>query len=375
MLLAAPSLAAANGEAEQATECRFADALAQGKEVKPARKAYVEVLKVNPASKCAENGLAALNAPSTKSAGEERSDAVDEIVGWLSALAILIGLAALLFFAFLFLDYIPKLGLLIRKIPVIGTFFNSALAPRLSFGEIDDKSVDHNPGPALTARIKRRLGQMREEATSNELEYDLDSSDPRQRFADVVSETGGLKSALESASDVSDQTKAVAALLSIFYTLLPIKRFEISGSLEPPTKTGAAATLILEEGSGFVSATSLHGAPCKGDSEANAAEYMQLADPAAVWIQYEIVANLSHQDTDVSLAESQALIREGIDHLERGERSKACASFEKALRVNRDNWAAYLGLGIAEARLGKDFKQAIARIEEGIRLMREHAHA
>lgn len=364
LLLTASAAAGPNSEGA-ANPCAFPEALVQAKEDAEARKAYVGVLKLDPSSPCARDGLAALNEPAAESASKKRTDFVEEVAGWLEAIAVAIGTLAVLFFALLFLGYCPWVERRMRRLWLV----RRVLAPRLSFGAIDAEAVDEKIGTPMTARIKERLGQMREEALSHVPEYDLDSGGPRQEFADLVSGSGSLKSALESASDISGQAKAVAALLSIAYTLLPIKRFEISGSLEPPVATGAAATLILEQGGNFGAATTLQG-PHPAGEKPKAAEYMQLADPAAVWIQYEVAQALRHEEPDPAKAESLALVREGIECYGRGKLPEARARYEKALQLNERNWAAYVGLAVAEARLGEDFETSVRRIEEGLALMR-----
>lgn len=49
----------------------------------------------------------------------------------------------------------------------------------------------------------------------------------------------------------------MAALLNLVYSLLPIKRFEISGCLEPPAGSVAAASLILEDDAQLRAGTSV----------------------------------------------------------------------------------------------------------------------
>lgn len=350
--------------------CAFADSLAKAKEDQEARKAYVGVLKADPSSPCALKGLEALNASPPESVAKQRNNTVDEIVAWLKALAVLIGALIVLFFLFLLLGYLPWLGRRLQRFwPV-----RLVLAPRLSFGLIGDEAMDKKLGAPITARIKERLGHLRDDALDHVSGYgldfyDLDFGGPQQNFADLVSGNGGLKSALESASDISEQTKTVAALLSVLYTLLPIKRFEVSGVLEPSASTGAAITLVLEESNRFGAATTLQGPPPAG-GDPDAAEYLQLADPAAVWIQYEVARALRDEDGDPARAKSHALVREGFDCYGEGELEAARTRYQRALQMNKDNWAAYVGLAIADARLGGEFLASIKSLEEGLERMR-----
>jgi tetratricopeptide (TPR) repeat protein len=392
--------------------CATAEALASAGEAKDARKAYVAVLQADPASKCALTGLTKLNTPAAESAtkdcetGEQfldvhrNADAIDsfkaalkkdpkddcatkglaeagpsvptrvldEIAGSIPTVLIGIGLVVLLLFLLLLFAYWPWLGRGMRRVPLLSLI----LRPRLTFETLEDAAVDGKPGAPIAARIKERLGRMRDEALADELgEYDLDLGSPREEFADLVSKNGGLKKSLEKASDISDQTKLVAAVLDVVYALLPIPRYEISATLEPPASTGAAATLLLERNTKHEAATTLRSPePAKGTAAPGAADYVKLADPAAVWIQFEIARSLKGDKANAAAAESHALVREGLDFYHRDDFEQARASYEKALRINRRNWAAYVCLAVAEARLGKDFARSLKHTEEGLEEMK-----
>lgn len=408
----APRSASGNGP------CTLPDTLSKAKEDKEARKAYVAVLKNNPTAKCALDGLAKLNAPAAKSAKEacelgqayldvhRHADAAeafksglekdpqaecaknglekagpswftrtaDTVANSIPTVLIFIGLGLLVVFAFLLLGYWPWMKRQIRRPPVLGPLVSRVLGPRLTFESVEDKAVDGSPGGPFAARIKERLSSMRDEALSRQApEYSLDIGTPREEFADLVSKDGGLKNSLDNASDISDQAKVVAALLSLVYSLLPIRRFEISGSLEPPASTGVAATVLLERDSKLAAATTLR-APQKASGTPTAPDYMQLADSAAVWIQHEVARSLDNREPDPGAAESQALVREGLDFYGQEELEKARTCYEKALELNRRNWAAYVCLAVAEARSGQNFGRSIRKSEEGLGLIRGEAN-
>ncbi len=433
--------------------CKSAAALAAAGDSEAATKEYVRLLEEDPAEGCASEGLTNLNkpAPATPTAAEkecvagrllleahrkEQALSVYESaaknqpelecvaaglhaagpdseggVDWsrdawiVLGIIVLIGLAAWL---------APHFDWLVRQLRGV-VILRSILKPRLDFEDVGGVEVDEKPGPAITTRIKKKLINMREEALQDAHEYDLDLARPREEFADFVSENGSLKTALEKASDISDQTKLAAALLSIAYTLLPIPRFVIGASLEPPTvDERASLTLLLEQKGKSAAAITLEGAkpkpaatddtksdqttvapspskatismkpdgtatvelpepapaapsPPAPEKHPNAGDYVRLADPAAVWIQFEIARALNGEPADEDASKSHALTLEGLELYEWDNFESAVEKYELALGLNRKNWSAYVCLAAAESRLGKDPAQSIRRIKEALK--------
>jgi tetratricopeptide (TPR) repeat protein len=235
----------------------------------------------------------------------------------------------------------------------------------MTIEEFVDDAVEGKPGASIAARIKERLHRVREEATSPDaLDIGIDFSTPREDFVELVSENGSLKSSLEKASDISDQTKIVAAVLNLAYALLPIERISITATMEPPSRGGATATFILEKNARLEAATTLRGAqPATG--EPTAADYSRLADPAAVWVQYEVARVLAGQREDADAAESYAFLREGLDYQAADERIKARSCYLEAISLDPSNASAYLNLALLDAWFADDFDSAIEVLEAG----------
>jgi tetratricopeptide (TPR) repeat protein len=364
-----------------AEDCKLGKALQKAGDSADAASAFKSELEANPGSSCASKGLEeALEAGGPNSI----TSTVEDITGSIPTILVIVGLLILACFVLLMLGYIRPLNRQMQRVPVISFI----LRPRLSFESIVDSAVEGTPGEAILVRVKELLGRMRDEDVEEKMsEYDLDLGSPREEFADLVSKGGGgLKSSLENASDISDQTKIVAALLQIVYGLLPISRYEISGSLQPPATSGAAVTLLLERNAKPVTAVTLHSPPPMAkdaaaadkadkeakDSEPKASDYAQLADPAAVWIQFEVARSLSGKAPKRGATESHALVREGINFYSAlDDMAAARVCFERAIRLDRENWSAYACLTVAEARSGEDFDAAIKRATEGLHAMRD----
>lgn len=407
LLLAAP----ARGQTEppKPSPCASADALKKVGETEEAKKAYLEVLKSGSGSNCAPEGLEELkatepppaaedcargntyleldrNGAATKAfeAGLEKNPhshcakhglekagpsgvtgAIYEIVQFLPTLVEAAVLLVLALFAVLMVGYLRPVGRLMRGVPGIRHIVSPRLKIEILEGEIEDK-----PGAAIAAGIKERLWRMRDEAVSRTAPgYDLDFGTPRDEFADLVSDNGGLKSALENASEVSEQTKVVAAVINLVYWALPIKRFSLSGCLEPSNEAGEpGATLLLEKNSKLEGAATLR-SPNPTAATLTAADYMRLVDPSAVWLQYEVTRVLRGRDADPEKAESYALLREGLDCYALKSLEEARSCYERAILLNRRNWAAYVSLAVVEARLGDDFKRSVEKAKDGFERM------
>lgn len=386
--------------------CALGRALAKAGETAEAKKAYIAVLMREPEEGCASKALAKLNAKASRPAREDcetgeklldvhrKADAIEsfksalkldpgddcatdgleeagpsdvtrivgEVTGSIPTVAAIFGFAVFGLFILLLSGYSRRIARHLRRWWGI----RAILKPRLSFGVVEEEATPGKPGTSLTARVKQRLTRMRDEALRDH-EYDLDFGRPREEFADIVSVEPALKTSLEKASDISDQTKPVAALLNIAYTVLPIPRLEIGTTLEPSSSNVPAATVMLQQNSKLEGATTLRGpAPAKKGNDLKASEYLQLADPAAVWVQFEVARVLKGDPPNAAEAESQALVVEGLDLYHMDEMEGARDRFENALRVDHRNWGAYVCLASAEARLGGDFERSIKTILEGL---------
>jgi tetratricopeptide (TPR) repeat protein len=376
--------------------CAVPDALRDVGEEQRARKGYVVLLRRDPQLPCATNGLTEINTDTTAQEVKalcDRGDAyrrlhrdddalssyksalekdatrdscgetgIDELnspstagrwFDWIAAALpqylLACGLALAALFVFLLSGYFgPMHGLLVQR-PLLGRI----LSPRLNLEPLSDQS-DKKVGEAIEARIRERLTRMREEATRTQVPA-LDFGTPREDFADLVAGDNGLKSAVEKASEATgEHGKAVAAVLNLLYTLLPIRRLTIAGVVEPAVGPRASATLNLQNDGRLAAAASLVGPVSKTPHALEASDYLKLAGPAAVWVQYEVARTIrGSRDLGPDAAESYALVREGLDRQLEGNYPEALGLYDHALELDPTNWAAWVNRGMAEAFLGE----------------------
>jgi tetratricopeptide (TPR) repeat protein len=354
----ATSAAAAVPEAPEIRDlCTRAATLRAAGEEGDAVAVYKSALETSPASACATKGLKD-GPPATL------TSRLEEIIEFLPQLLLAAGLALLTLFCVLLLGHVRLLHRTLIRVPGLGRM----LSPRLTLSALTDQS-GMNVGETLDARIKKQLAESRRLAFLRKgPAYEMDFSTPGEDFADLVAGDGGLKSALEKASESSDQLKIVGAILTLMYTLLPTQRLTVAGVLEPITGPCVSATLNLDEGGRPVAAATLLGSVPEDGAALTAADFVKLAEPAAVWVQYEVARAIRGDiDRGPNAAVSYALVREGLEKQRAGDAEAARAKFSQARELDGRNWAASLNLAMTEARLAKDYDRAVEILDSAFR--------
>jgi len=171
-----------------------------------------------------------------------------------------------------------------------------------------------------------------------------------------VSGDGGLESSLDKLGQVGGHSKVVAALIGFVVSILPIKRMSVAGVIEPASGPSASATLSIQTGQQLSGAVTIPGPTLGHDPVAG--DYLALAGPAAVWVQYEVARALADSDLPLERAESYALVREGLDNYDAGDAPAAVEAFTHAIALDSKNWAARVNLAITLARLANNFDTA-----------------
>lgn len=348
--------------------CAVGNALLEAKQYSEAQKAFVKAMSETPSpqvQECARKGIQQTGEKQAESERKPSPSWTKQVLDRLTELLIAIGLFLIGLLIFLQLARIRPIGRLFLRFPGLGRL----VGPRLSLEVVGDEAVEGKPGVPLSARIKKALREARDEVLAEEQSpYDLEHVSPRQEFADLASDNPTVKSGLEKASGLSEQTKLVAALLGLLYALLPTRRFTLSMALSPPTSK-AEATLLLE-GDARLEATIAVNAQA-GGNDATAADYVRLAIPAAVWTEYEVARILADRPLDSGDGLSYVALREGVEQSSDGGLAQAKESYQRALKFNWRNWAAYMGLATVEERAG-NLLDSLATLNFALEEMRRH---
>jgi tetratricopeptide (TPR) repeat protein len=329
--------------------CTRAATLRAARQETDAVAVYKAALEKSPRSPCATDGLKA-GPPATL------ASRLDDVIRVLPQILLVAGLALLTLFCVLLLGHVPRMHRRLLRVWGLGRM----LSPRLTLTALEDQS-GKSVGGTVDARMKRQLAEMRRLASLRKgYVYEMDFSTPGEDFADLVDADGGLKTALENASESSGQLKIVGALLTLMYTLLPTQRLTVSGVVEPVIGSCASVTLNLDEGGRPIAAATLRGSDPEDGGEPVTADFVSLAEPAAVWVQYEVARAIRGDiDRGPDAAVSYALVREGIEQQLAGDIEAARSKFLQARELDGRNWAASLNLAMTEARLAKDYNRAI----------------
>lgn len=346
----ATSAAAAAPEAPEIRDlCARAATLREAGEERDAVAVLKSALEQSPTSACATKGLN--DGPPTTLANR-----LDDVVSFVADLLLLAGLALLVVFCVLLLGHVRWMHRRLVRVWGLGRM----LGPRLTLSALRDQSGE-DVGPTLDARIKKQLAETRRVASMrNGPAYETDFGTPGEDFADLVAGDDGLKSALEKASESSDQLQIVHAVLTLLYTLLPTQRLTVSGVVEPVVGPCVSATLNLDEGGRPIAAATLLGSVPEDGRELVAADFVRLAEPAAVWVQYEVARAIRGGiDRGPDAAVSYALVREGLEKELAGDVEAARDTFSQARELDGRNWAASLNLAMTEARLARDYDRAV----------------
>lgn len=323
-----------------------------------AMAAFKSALEKNPNADCAQEGI-------------QESDrfwilrAIVWTVGATPDLLVGAGLLFAIFFLLLLTAYIPGVYAVLSRAPLA----RGVLSARLSLAPLDDKATKLDVGTAMAAQIKERLQHFREEALrGRQPDYELDIGSAGEEFVDLVSSDSGLQDALGKARELSEQTKTIGAIVGLLQAALPIPKLVVTGVLGPPDRNGVASTLSLDHNGRLEAAATLSGPAL--DHDPTASDYMRVAQPCAVWVQYEVARVLTRGQIEPDAAESYVHVREGLDRYLAGQEDAARVAYERAVLLNPQNWAAHVNLAVLEARLSGNFSRSIQIGEEAWEEMR-----
>jgi hypothetical protein len=325
-----------------------------------ARTAYDSALAKNPEAACAQEGIKAVDRLSF-------TKVINGIIDWTPRVLVAIGAVAVALFILLLFAYFPWIYRLYLKVPGM----RSLIGPRLAVADFDDTSCGDGikVGTAVAARVKTWYQRYRDRALREAERYDLDYSAGAEKFVNIVSGNGALQDAIDNAKDISDQSKTVAALLGLLYSVLPIHKFSVAGTLDRAGADEVAATLTLQDGSKQIAGHTLTAATAQPNA-ATAPDYLRLARPTALWVHYETTRLAANGEMSPDTGASYAQLREGIDRQEEGDPVAAERAYEEALRFDSRNWAALVNLASLRARQQNRVPEAIALIEGGLEQIR-----
>jgi tetratricopeptide (TPR) repeat protein len=318
--------------------CVYAAALARDGERQAAHSAYLQVLAVDPSSPCANDGVAATSAPSTTSiwttAGNIAKDAGYAVGAILLAL-LLVGVAILLL-----LQIQTRTPWLRDRWPA-----KKIRRPIFSVEPLTDTGTDPL-GSAVAGLIRGRVTWRTDRFGLN-----------------LVSGQAGVASAFSGLGDISSEAKAAVAVVEFLTALLPRRRFQLTGQLQPRGEEGVGISLELSQNGDAEALTSLWAASFHLSGAPNPNAYQHLAVACAAWVDIWMTKALDGGGLLTGDPQSWAFFRSGVDAQRLGDRKRAQVMYEQALAADGTNSGALANLGIIcrRARLYEDAKDYLER--------------
>ncbi|HUO69773.1 MAG TPA: tetratricopeptide repeat protein [Solirubrobacteraceae bacterium] len=301
--------------------CAYADTLARDGDRQAAHAAYLQILAVAASSRCASDGLKATAPPSSASiwttAGNVAKDAAYAIGAILLAL-LLVSVAILLV-----LQVQTRTPWLRDRWPA-----KKIRRPVFVVEPLSDDAAD-KLGSAVAGLIRGRVTWRTDRFGLN-----------------LVSGQAGVATAFSGLGDVSAEAKAAVAVITFLTALLPRRRFELTGQLQPAGAEGVGMSLELSQNGsaeGLISFWAASFDLCGVDA---ASAYQHLAVAAAAWVDIWMTKALDGGALLTGDPQSWAFFRSGLDAQRLGNNKRAQVLYEQALAADGRNVGAMANLGI-----------------------------
>ncbi len=332
--------ATALGAGGSAPSCVYAAALRHDGERALAHAAYLKVLASDPSSPCANRGVVATAATNTTSvwtsAGNIAKDAVYAVGAILLAL-LLAGVAILLW-----LQIQTRTPWLRDRWPA-----KAIRRPVFSVEPMTDTGTDPL-GSAVAGLIRGRVTWRTDRFGLN-----------------LVSGQAGVASAFSGLGNVSSEAKAAVAVITFLTALLPRRRFQLSGQLQPAGEEGVGVSLELSQNGDAEALTSLWAASFHLGGAPNPNAYQNLAVACAAWVDIWMTKSVDGAGLLTNDPQSWAFFRSGVDAQRLGDRKRAQVLYEQALAVDGTNIGALANLGII-CRRGRQYEDARDYLERAL---------
>jgi tetratricopeptide (TPR) repeat protein len=347
-VLATSPVAAAAGGGASAHPCALADALARDGEREAAHAQYLKVIEAtNQDIPCADVGLMATQPPSKTSVSSTLGD-IAKGVGYAVGV-IVFALLLLVVAALVWLQLQTRTPWLRDRWPA-----HRIRRPLFSVEALTDTGTDP-VGSAVAGLIRGRVTWTTDRFGLN-----------------LVSGQAGVATAFSGLGDISSEAKAAVAVIEFLTALLPRRRFQLTGQLQPPGEEGVGISLELSQNGNAEALTSLwaasfHITDAPNDTSApNASAYQHLAVASAAWVDIWMTKALDGGALLTADPVSWAFFRSGVDAQRLGDRERAQVLYEQALAADGTNVGAMANLGIIcrRARRYEDARDYLERALE-----------
>ena len=302
--------------------CAHADALAKDGQTQSAHAAYLRVIAADPSSTCASAGVKATASKATTSVWTTVGNiakGAGYALGAVVLAALLLAIAAL---AWLQLQ---------TRVPWLRDRWPAKLIrrPELKVEALGDDGLSDKLGSSVAGLIRGRVTWRTDRFGLN-----------------LVSGQAGVASAITGLGDISSEAKAAVAVINFLTAVLPRRRFQLCGQLQPQGVEGVGVSLELSQNGGAQALVSFWADSFDLTGQNPADSYQHLAVPAAAWVDIWMAKALDGDALLTGDPQSWAFFRAGVDAQRLGDTQRAAVLYDQALAADGTNVGALANRGI-----------------------------
>ena len=307
--------------------CALPDALAKAGETSAAHAEYLKVLEAHPQAppQCAATGVAATRPPTGTSTWDKLGNIAKDIGYLIGAIVVAVLVAVVI--VLLWLQLQTRVPWLKERWPA-----HRIRKPVFSVEPLTNDGTEPL-GSAVAGLIRGRVTWTTDRFGLN-----------------LVSGQAGVASAFSGMGDISNEAKAAVAVIEFLTALLPRRRFQLTGQLQPAGEEGVGVSLELSQNGDAEALTSLWAASFHLCGEPNANAYQHLAVACAAWVDIWMTKALDGAGLLTGDPVSWAFFRSGVDAQRLGDHERARVLYEQALAADGTNVGALANLGILNRR-------------------------
>jgi tetratricopeptide (TPR) repeat protein len=302
--------------------CVHADALAKDGQRQSAHAAYLGVLAADPSSKCASAGVKATASKAMTSVWTTISNVAKDVGYALGA--IVLGALLLTAAVLVWLQVQTRIPWLRDRWPA-----KLIRRPQLTVEALNDAGSSEKLGSSVAGLIRGKVTWRTDRFGLN-----------------LVSGQAGVATALSGLGDISSEAKAAVAVINFLTAVLPRRRFQLSGQLQPQGAEGVGISLELSQNGGAEALISFWADSFDLAGQNAADAYQYLAVPAAAWVDIWMTKALDGSALLTADPQSWAFFRGGVDAQRLGDTPRATVLYEQALAADGSNVGALANLGI-----------------------------
>jgi tetratricopeptide (TPR) repeat protein len=378
------SLASAVGPAD----CDVADALAETGQVEAATRAYVQVLRQDPASACARTGLEALAPVSDRPSCAIAADLVaagaedeakevlesaiaeddltcaqaalaslnddpwyEDVAGWLGGIAKAVVVLVIAF---------GVVALVALLVPQVRKFARRAMGAQMVVGPFGESGSEPKVAGALSALVADELARP--------LDDDLDAVS-----LDIVDQHYELSAALDDLETVDPRLAPARAVVRLIERAVGPVRWTLSGQVLAAGSAGPGIATRFLSGHRQVASSTFRAAAVPSGTSPAEEHYLPLAVATAGWAWHHAASDLEVGSASMSTtATSYAWLCAAIRAHSEDRLEDAVRLYEQALEADPQHLRARAGWAVVAAELAPDYATALTILLVAIEELEAH---